>query len=95
MKKFAIALCVLCGVGPFARHAYAADVTIKLNDQQQQALLTLLDLAAKSGGARVAPAVSYFLQQLATPATPAAPAETHGTTPAPKPEEKKPVEGVK
>lgn len=85
---FAIAFCFLCGL--LGRHAHAADVTLKLNDQQQQALLALLDLAAKSGGARAAPAVSYFMQQLSAPETPAA---THGTTP--KPEEKKPVEGVK
>jgi hypothetical protein len=77
---FAIALCVLCGVGPFARPAHATPVTITLNDQEVQALLALLDLAAKEGGIRAAAAVNHFAQKVQPKS--AAPVEV-------KPEEKK------
>ena len=64
--------------------AQAADVTIKLNDQEQNALLQLLDLAAKQGGVRAAGAVSFFVNKLQKPDAP--------TTAAPevKPEPKAP-----
>jgi hypothetical protein len=82
--SFAIALCVLCGVGPFARPAHATPVTITLNDQEVQALLALLDLAAKGGGIRAAGAVDHFAKKL-QPKPAAAPVEV-------KPEGKKPEE---
>jgi hypothetical protein len=94
MKKilpFAIAFCFLCGL--LGNHAHAKEVTITLNDNEVQALLALLDLAAKQGGMRAAGPVTHFAKKLQpTPAAPIVPA----AKPAAKPEEKKPVvQGVK
>jgi hypothetical protein len=84
---FAVAFCFLCGL--LSNHAHA-DVTITLNDKEVQALLALLDLAAKEGGIRAAAPVTHFASKLqGTPA--AKPTDTVTK----KPEEKKPVEGVK
>jgi hypothetical protein len=83
---FAVAFCFLCGL--LSNHAHA-DVTITLKDNEVQVLLTLLDLAAKEGGIRAAAPVAHFASKLqGTPA--ATPTDT-----VKKPEEKKPVEGVK
>jgi hypothetical protein len=53
--------------------ARAAEVTIKLSDQEQQQLIGLLDMAAKAGGLRAAPGVTYFAQKLQAAQTPAKP----------------------
>jgi hypothetical protein len=51
----------------------------KLSDQEQQRLIGLLDMAAKAGGVRAAPGVTYFVQKLQAaqtkiePVKPAAP----------------------
>jgi hypothetical protein len=90
MKKFiafAFAFCFLCGL--LANHAQAKEVTVTLNDSEVQALLALLDLAAKEGGIRAAAPVAHFAKKLQPVA------ETPTDTVTKKPEEKKPVEGVK
>jgi hypothetical protein len=92
MKKilpFVIAFCFLCGL--LGNHAHAKEVTITLNDNEVQALLALLDLAVKEGGMRAAGPATYFAKKFQpTPAAPIVPAK-----PAAKPEEKKPIQGVK
>jgi hypothetical protein len=78
---FAVAFCFLCGL--LANHAQAKEVTVTFNDSEVQALLTLLDLAAKGGGIRAAAPVAHFAKKLQP--TPEAPTDTVTK----KPEEKK------
>jgi hypothetical protein len=47
-----------------AKGARAVEITWKLSDQEQQQLIGLLDMAAKAGGVRAAPGVTYFVQKL-------------------------------
>lgn len=88
MKTLAVTFCFLCGL--LGSYAHAAEITVKLNDQEQAALAQLLDLAVRQGGVKVAGATDYFVKKFSSPA-PAAPAAPAAA----KPEEKKPVEGVK
>jgi hypothetical protein len=83
---FAFAFCFLCGI--LGNHAHAKDVTVTFNDSEVQALLALLDLAAKEGGIRAAAPVTHFAKKLQ-------PAPELPTDTVKKPEEKKPVQGVK
>jgi hypothetical protein len=71
--------------------AKGAEVTLKLSDQEQQQLIGLLDMAAKAGGLRAAPGVTYFVQKLQTANQPPTasgaanpPTANHGTDPAKK-----------
>jgi hypothetical protein len=42
----------------------AADVTVTLNDEEQNVLRQLLDMATKAGGLQVAPAALHFARKL-------------------------------
>jgi hypothetical protein len=53
----------------------AADMTITLNDDEQKALVQILDLATKYGGLSVAPATAFFQNKLVQ-------AANHAATPA-------------
>lgn len=44
--------------------ALASDITLTLNDKEQQVLLSLLDLAVRQGGVRVAGNAAYFMEKL-------------------------------
>jgi superfamily II DNA helicase RecQ len=59
-----LALLALVVASLAARGAQAVEITWKLSDQEQQQLVSLLDMAAKAGGVRAAPGVTYFVQKL-------------------------------
>lgn len=47
--------------------ALASDITLTLNDKEQQVLLSLLDLAVRQGGVRVAGNAAYFMDKIQPP----------------------------
>jgi hypothetical protein len=46
--------------------AYAKDINLPLNDQEQAALRQILDIATKAGGLEIAPATIHFAEKIKT-----------------------------
>ena len=62
MMAAAVAL-ALAAIGP-APKAEAAEITLKLSDDEQKALVELLDLAVKAGGIGAARNVGFFYDKI-------------------------------
>lgn len=65
MRFWAVA--IFAAVFPLS--AYAAEKALMLNEQEQAALLKVLDTATKSGGIEIAPSTVYLLNKLNTAPT--------------------------
>lgn len=63
MKVFAIALTALIAT---TLSSQAKDVTVTLDDKEQEALRQIFDLALRGGGLRVSGNVTYFMGKLTT-----------------------------
>lgn len=71
MKSLLVALSLL-----LATPAFAADLTIKLNDTEQKQLIAILDSAAKCGGVQMAVPIALFIQKMQQAANPTPPDAT-------------------
>jgi hypothetical protein len=75
--------CAACVVTPVA----AKDITMTLNDREQQAFLQMLDQATRAGGLQATPSTVYFLNKIqAAVNAPPAPAATSPEPKAAEPE---------
>jgi hypothetical protein len=83
MKVLAFALFAL-----LASPVVAKDVTVTLNDKEQEALRQIFDLALRQGGLRVSGNITYMMQKLTSP--PEAPATPVPTEDVPAPDKDKP-----
>lgn len=90
MKKLLIVAALLA-----TTPAYAKDITITLNDQEQKVFLSLLDVALKQGGIANLEVVAKFIKKyrdavgVTTPAPTATPVPTTTIKPPAAPGEKK------
>lgn len=65
MKASHIALLAAAVALGFPVAGNAKDITLTLSDQEQQAFLQILDLAARQGGVKASGNISYFAQKIA------------------------------
>ena len=84
MTKLIMALITFMSIS----HAYAKDVTITLNDDEQKALMTVLDQAVRQGGLTSVPQVWKFVQKLQSAVNPQGAVPSVPSVP-PTPDEKK------
>jgi ABC-type sugar transport system substrate-binding protein len=66
--------------------AIAKDITLTLNDQEQQAFIQLVDQATRTGGLQVTQTTVYFYNKLQTAIAAAAEPPKAASNDAPKPE---------